>query len=101
MSKPELTLRTLMIAVNFSDGTTWEFPASIVAEGRARYYEGREPGCYQEEFDYTMSNDYELLDWASNNMDWKDVMEHATLVDTDKWVDYSNEWVNANREVQR
>ena len=101
MSKPELTPGTLMIAVNFSDGTTWEFPASVVAEGRARYYEGREPGCYQEEFDYTMGSDYELLDWASNNMDWKDVLSCATLVDTKNLSKYADEWVNADREVQR
>ena len=101
MSKAELTLGTLMITVNFSDGTTWEFPASVVAANRASYYEDKEPGCYTEEFDYIMSNDDELLDWASGNMDWKDVLAYATLVDTDKLTDYVEEWVNADREVQR
>lgn len=101
MSKPQLTLATLMIAVNFSDGTTWEFPASIIAASRARYYEDKEPGCYTKEFDYAMNSDYELLDWASNNMDWKDVLSHATLVDTRNLRDYVNEWVNADRKVQR
>ena len=94
-------MNTPMIIVRFSDRTIWEFPASVIAEARAKYYEVKEPGCYQDEFDYTLGDNYELLDWASNNMDWKDVVNYARLIDIDESSDYNEWWVNADREVKR
>jgi hypothetical protein len=55
----------------------YSIPAELVAKSRADYYEKKEPGVYQEEFDYTLGDDYELKDWLLNNMDWVDVEPDA------------------------
>lgn len=69
------------------DGYAWEFPASIVATNRALYYSEKEEGperiaTYTSEFEYTLKNKTELLDWFQGNMDWEDVEHHAKLVKT-------------------
>jgi hypothetical protein len=60
---------------------TFRFPASIVAEARAKYYsEVDSDTTYAEEYNYTINDDSELEDWFSNNMDWEDVEKHAQVV---------------------
>ena len=47
-----------------------------------------------------MDDDYELLDWASNNMDWKGVKDQAMLLETKvEPTDYDKEWTNAKMEI--
>lgn len=63
------------------NGCLWEFPASIVADNRAKYYAEKDKDTtYDEEFKYAMDEDVELIDWFGNNMDWEDVEDKATLV---------------------
>lgn len=79
------------------DGSKWDVPAEIVAKDRATYY--KEDG-YQEEFDYTMSSDFELQDWAAGNMNWDDVSEFAVKADVEQPpVDFQEGWVNGEKEV--
>ena len=75
-----------------SQGVVAEFPAHLVANSRAHYYasvdfnQEADPdgwkGGFQHEFDYTLSDDDELLDWAANNMNWEDVADEAVIVHT-------------------
>lgn len=61
-------------------GYSWVFPAHLVAKNRAEYYAKNDPDTtYQEEYEFTMSDDYELKDWFLNNMNWSDVSKKATL----------------------
>ena len=47
-----------------------------------------------------MDDDYELFDWAANNMDWKDVKDQAVLLETKvEPTDYGKEWTNAKMEI--
>ena len=90
-----------MLYVQFSDGTIWGIPARIIADIRAKYYaeNDSENTEYQAEFDYTMSDDYEIKDWATGNMNWEDVKEHAKQFGGIE-VDYDAEWMNAKRWIQ-
>ena len=55
---------------------TWQIDASAIADHRAKYYaEEDSDTTYQEEYDFCMSENYQILDWYSNNMDWKDIPE--------------------------
>jgi len=91
-----------VLSVQFSDGTTWEIPAEVIADNRATYYAGKDPDTtYPKEFDYLMSDDSELYEWAVNNMNWEDVAAHAVQVETMRpEPDYEGEWVNAPKEVK-
>jgi hypothetical protein len=65
----------------FPDGSTWRVPARVVAESRARYYAEKDPDTtYDEEFAYTLGDDYEISDWFFNNMNPEDVLHHAVRV---------------------
>src|SRR5437879_1032139 len=79
------------LRVTMPDSTVWDIPAEVIAENRTQYYSAGRGKTYKDgklvwqeppfelgsqewkdEFDQSME-DYELTDWASNNMDWKDV----------------------------
>lgn len=82
------------------DKSEWAVPIHVIAENRARHY--------MEEFDNNLdrsldedtwplfeSDPDEVGDWASNNMDWKDVRDSATLFSTPaSSCNYQEGWVN-------
>jgi len=96
------------ILVKFSDGKTYAIPAEFVANARAKYYADKDvlknggifAEIFQQEFEYTMKNDDELLDWLENNMNWEDVKEVAELYNFD-WrpVIYEDEFGSADKKV--
>lgn len=95
-TQPEKHLRVTM-----PDGSKYDVPARIIADDRAKYYAGNDPETtYQEEFDFTMGDDFELQDWAANNMNWEDVAEHAIKVDEPlPPVDFQEGWINGKKEI--
>jgi hypothetical protein len=67
------------------NGSVYGFPAELVAKNRATYYADKEADptwdrAYAREFEYTMSDTYELLDWFKNNMNWGDVKRGTVQV---------------------
>lgn len=88
------------IQVTFSNGETWEIPASVVAEDRTSYYtkkDGLSPADSNAEYRQSME-DYELIDWACNNMNWEDVEGYAKLIRRQA-PNRHLEWVNADKKV--
>lgn len=70
-----------MILWEHPDGSVWSVPAEVVAKHRAQYYAANDPDTtFQEEYEYTISDNFELIDWVQNNMDVDDVEEHTKLV---------------------
>jgi len=48
-----------------------------------------------------MSDEYEITDWAANNMDWEDVWRHAIRLKTSPpKVNYHRDWINASMSVE-
>jgi hypothetical protein len=97
---PEKYLRVTM-----PDGSKWDVPAHLIAEDRARYYADKEPvgpgrsATYLDELNATLSDSYELTDWAANNMNWSDVAKRATRASGPDDVDYQEGWVNGDKEI--
>ena len=88
-------LRTTM-----PDGSKWDVPAEVIAKNRADYYEDKEPGLYDSEYEFTMENDDELADWAANNMNWEDVESDAVkYCGGDNVDDFQEGWVNGEKKV--
>jgi hypothetical protein len=81
-----------------STGDVWRVPVKVIAENRAIFY-AKENGIDIEESlqDDTIplfeSDDFEIEDWARNNMDWSDVENHAEKVKSAE-PDMQKEWVN-------
>lgn len=95
------------LRVTMNDGSRWDIPAEVIAKDRSEYYakrdadngEGEYNLLYDEEMDYILSNDDELKDWASNNMNWSEVKEHAKKVEEPSDIDWEDGWCNGNKKV--
>jgi hypothetical protein len=102
-------MKTKFLIVTMSDNSQWKIPAQFIADRRAKYYS--ESDCkkdptlllavvYNQEFEYALKNEEEIIDWASNNMNWSDVKDIATeLPSKKKELDFEDEWPNANKEI--
>lgn len=87
--------------ITMPDGSVWGVPAVLIADNRARYYAEKDADTtYDEEMAFLLGDDFELEDWAANNMNWEDVAEHAYQVKpAPATVDYQEGWVNGEKEV--
>mgnify|MGYP003385272168 CR=1 FL=1 len=91
--------------VTFSDNSTWAIPATVIAHDRACYFARNEEGIstYVSEFKYTMSEAFEIMDWACNNMNYIDIENDAMPVfggSPDYFNLYRHEWCNADKEIK-
>ena len=88
------------LRVTMPDGSKWDVPTIFIAANRAKYYaEKDQDTTYEEEFTFTLHDDFELQDWAANNMNWDDVKSHAVEVKLPVEVDYQEGWVNGKKEI--
>ena len=62
------------------NGFKYAVPAEVIAKNRANWY--KDDTSFEEEFEYTMNNNFEISEWFSNNMNWEDVEAFATLIET-------------------
>ncbi len=84
------------------DGSTWDVPAKIIAENRAKYYAEKDlETSYEAELKCALDDDFTIEDWAANNMDWEDIKAHATRIKQEREmnVDFQEGWVNGEKEV--
>lgn len=89
-----------VLTVRFSNGRRFRIPAEVIAKHRANYYANREEDTeFADELEYGLSDEYVLIDWASNNMNWDDVKDEATEIEPDE-CEKRDEWTNAEKEVR-
>ena len=86
------------LRVTFSNGEVWEVPAQVVVDSRDENYKSDEEDTAGSIADGGLS-DYEVTDWASNNMDWSDMVPYAKRVGDPPKIDYEGDWCNATKEV--
>jgi len=93
------------LVVVFSNGEKWAIPAEFIARNRAVYLAVEIDGLIpetteyntevKEEIEYTLSDDYEIVDWARGNMNWSDLKGAARKIATvEKKLDYESEWMS-------
>ncbi len=67
-----------------STGHLYEIATAVVAQDRTNYFAISDPGRTREqhvaETEMMFANDFDLFDWAKNNMNWVDLASHARLV---------------------
>ena len=94
------------IQITMPDGSIWGVPAEIVAENRSEYIADSDASSAADDFDeikqreyeHTLKDNAELLDWAANNMNWNDVAHAAILIQPAN-VDFQEGWVNGKKRV--
>jgi len=90
-----------VLTVKFNKGITYEIPARVIAEDRARYYadiDGYEEESQEflNEVNYALDDQYTLFDWIENNMNWNDIEPYAEEVVNEDELDLNEEWENIN-----
>jgi len=90
--------------ITMPDGSKWSVPVKVIAKSRAEYYADDFGGDLLESLDETYkdfeADDFEVNDWAQNNMNWEDVEAKATQVSPPENVDYDEGWVNGEKEIK-
>lgn len=87
------------LIVEFSNGERWAVPVQLIVDDRDTHYADEKEDTAGFIARGSL-DDYEVTDWANNNMNWSDVSEYAEKVGGGKAVDYEDEWCNAEKEVE-
>ncbi|QMN68085.1 hypothetical protein HVW65_14420 [Citrobacter freundii] len=90
--------------ITMPDGSVWAVPVQLIATNRAEYYSREFGGDFnrslaEDTLPLFRSDDFEIEDWAANNMNWSDVQHAAKCVSLGD-VDFQEGWVNGDKEVK-
>lgn len=107
----EIVLKKLekkTLQVKMSDNTVWNIPVYEIVMNRAKYYTSKKTDKNSPEYHEILedkalstvelfnSDEYEIEDWAVNNMNWSDLEPYVKLV-TQNSVDYEDEWCECEK----
>lgn len=90
--------------VTMEDGSRWAVPVRFIAEHRAKYFAEKDGVSIAESLNEDTSplfeeDDYEIHDWAANNLNFSDVKNVAKMISPAD-VDYEDGWANGEYEIQ-
>jgi hypothetical protein len=90
------------IHLTLPDGSVLAIDGHVVAHDRATYYSSRDADTtYTDEYEFTITDDYELEDWAVNQMNWDDVKGTSRLVSPAPPADWDIIWRTCEKRVVR
>lgn len=95
------------LRVTMTDGSVWEVPVSVIAKSREKSYRemGRHDLSDPENSDLLAAefereaDDYDIADWAGNNMNWSDVKDVAVQVSPPPPPNFEEGWMNGKKKV--
>ena len=94
------------LRVTFRNGERYDVPVSMIARDRASHYAHEFDGDIEQSLNEDTlplfdECDYEIEDWAVNNMNWAEVVQYARRVDTILMTaeEYQDGWCNGKKEV--
>lgn len=97
-------MKNKYLKVRFANGDLFEVPARVIAENRANYYadlDGYDLNSneWEAEIISALNDDFEIEDWAANNMEWRELEPYAKRIDSDEEFDYEDGWTDADVEL--
>ena len=89
-----------MMRVQMTDGSWWAVPVQVIADNRDEYYANEQEDTIGFILDESL-DEYEIKDWAANNMNWEDVSTYAAKVldPPPSFVDFDEGWSNGEKEI--
>lgn len=88
-----------MYQTTMEDGSVWAVPVQVIVDSRDEHYKEDEEDTIGFIRNGSL-DEYEIRDWAGNNMNWSDVKEWAVKLATpNKKVDFQEGWTNGEHEV--
>jgi hypothetical protein len=90
------------MTVEFPDGSKWGVPVMEIAKNRAEYYKDEfgnnlARSLNEDTIPLFEGDDYEIEDWATNNMNWSDVKSFAFKVSDGTGPDMQEVWMNGEK----
>lgn len=90
------------MTVEMPDGSKWGVPVEIIARNRAAHYANDFGGdidlsLSEDTIPLFESNNYEIQDWAVNNMNWSDFDGHQIKLSEAKPPDFQEAWLSGNK----
>jgi hypothetical protein len=85
------------MTIDMPDGSKWGVPVGMIACNRAAHYahefDGDEARSLAEDTQPLFeSDDYEIQDWAVNNMNWSDFNGHQVKINEAPEIDFERAW---------
>jgi hypothetical protein len=99
------TSRNKELVVTMQDGSKWGIPVHVIANHRAQYY--YETGEFssvakslaEDTIPHFEDDEFNIIDWAQNDMDWEDIKLHARLAEAAPPINYEYGWINGEKEI--
>jgi hypothetical protein len=95
----ERTPTDAKMRVTMPDGTLYDVPVQAIADNRDDHYRDDK----EDTVGFIRAgklDQYEIEDWAANNMNWSDVAKRAVKVDAPVCkTDLQEGWVNGDKEI--
>lgn len=93
-----------VLTVEMPDGSRWCVPVDVIARNRAEHYAHEFGGDVERSLTEDTAplfdgDDYEVEDWAENNMDWRDVKHLAKKLRDAPSTDFQEGWMNGEKSV--
>lgn len=92
--------------VSMPDGFDYAVPIEVIARNRAEYYADKDysgdvaKSLIDDTLPLFSSDEKEIRDWASNNMDWTDVRDHSRqLLKRIPADEFQEAWVNGEWKI--
>ena len=107
MSSERRSTLPKMLTVDMPDGSVWAVPVMLIARNRAEHYKREfgddiERSLAEDTIPLFSDSDYEIRDWACNNLNWSDVSASAIKVREPKPMtadDMQDAWCNGDMDV--
>lgn len=92
------------LSMTLPDGSKWGVPVEIIARNRATHYaiefDGDvERSLAEDTLPLFEADDYEIKDWAVNNMNWCDFLGHQRKLADAQEPDWEECWMYCSKEV--
>ncbi|MBL8499564.1 MAG: hypothetical protein JNL77_03105 [Nitrosomonas sp.] len=90
------------LTVKMPDGSVWGVPVEMIARSRAAHYVHEfggdiERSLTEDTIPLFEQDDCEIVDWASNNMDWSDFDGHQVKLSDAPEPSYQEAWSNSEK----
>jgi len=91
------------LQVEMPDGSKWAIPVHVIAMNRATYYAKNDGVSIEQSLNNDTlplfeADEYQIEDWAANNMNWSDV-QHVAICTNKGETDYEDGWCNGEKEI--
>ncbi len=92
--------------ITMSNGERWSLPVIFIALDRAGYYKEKDgltdikESLSKDTIPLFEADEFEIEDWAKNNMDWEDVRNNAYVIEKNLVsFDYQQGWGEGEVEI--